>query len=106
MWEAVVSQPVRSLQGDGKSNPLSGMANDITWGVCQRRIILRMCLRLILRAHSAKRQGSPPKSRYHKIRHARDLLRRIDIETVKVRCPYCRWLFDVLIQTVNAARTV
>ena len=36
------------------------------------------------------------KGRYHKIRHASDLLRRIDAERVQARCPHCRRLFDVL----------
>ena len=34
------------------------------------------------------------KGRYHKIRHASDLLKRIDMERVKARCPHCQRLFD------------
>lgn len=36
------------------------------------------------------------KGRYHKIRHASDLLQRIDAERVKARCRHCRRLFDEL----------
>ena len=34
--------------------------------------------------------------RYRKIGHASDLLRRIDPETVRKRCPACRRLFETL----------
>ena len=34
------------------------------------------------------------KGRYHKIRHASDLLKRIDVESVKARCAHCQRLFD------------
>lgn len=34
------------------------------------------------------------KGRYHKIRHASDLLKLIDVESVKARCPHCQRLFD------------
>ena len=36
------------------------------------------------------------KGRYHKIGHARDLLKRIDVEKVKRRCSHCRRLFEVI----------
>ena len=36
------------------------------------------------------------KGRYHKIRHASELLKRIDVERVKARCPHCARLFNVL----------
>ena len=36
------------------------------------------------------------KGRYHKIRHASDLLQRIDAEKVKARCRHCQRLFDEL----------
>ena len=36
------------------------------------------------------------KERYHKIRHASDLLKRIDVESVKARCAHCQRLFDDL----------
>ena len=36
------------------------------------------------------------KGRYHKIRHASDLLKRIDAERVKIRCRHCQRLFDEL----------
>ena len=36
------------------------------------------------------------KGRYHKIGHARDLLKRIDVEKVKSRCSHCRRLFEVV----------
>ena len=36
------------------------------------------------------------KGRYHKIKHASDLLRRIDVSAVTSRCGHCKRLFDVL----------
>ena len=43
------------------------------------------------------------KGRYHKIRHASDLLKRIDVERVKQRCPHCARLFNVLGGMIDAA---
>ena len=43
------------------------------------------------------------KKRYHKIRHASDLLKRIDAEKVKARCAHCRRLFEALGEIVDAA---
>lgn len=43
------------------------------------------------------------KGRYQKIKHASDLLKRIDVERVKNRCSHCRRLFDKLRQIINAA---
>ena len=43
------------------------------------------------------------KGRYHKIRHASDLLKRIDVERVKQRCPHCARLFNVLGRMIDAA---
>lgn len=40
---------------------------------------------------------------YQKIKHASDLLKRIDVERVKDRCRHCRRLFDKLRQIINAA---
>ena len=36
------------------------------------------------------------KGRYHKIRHASDLLQHVDAEKVRARCRHCRRLFDEL----------
>ena len=36
------------------------------------------------------------KGRYHKIKHASDLLRRIDVSAVTSRCGHCKRLVDVL----------
>ena len=41
------------------------------------------------------------KGRYHKIRHASDLLKRIDAERVKVRCCHCQRLFDAIIRILG-----
>ena len=41
--------------------------------------------------------------RYHKIKHASELLKRIDVERVKHRCPHCARLFDVLERMIDAA---
>lgn len=43
------------------------------------------------------------KGRYQKIKHASDLLKEINAETVKKRCYHCRRLFDKLGQIINAA---
>lgn len=43
------------------------------------------------------------KKSYHKIRHAGDLLKRIDAEKVKARCAHCRRLFEALEEIVDAA---
>ena len=43
------------------------------------------------------------KKSYHKIRHAGDLLKRIDAEKVKARCAHCRRLFEALGEIVDAA---
>ena len=40
---------------------------------------------------------------YQKIKHASDLLKRIDVERVKDRCSHCRRLFDKLRRIINAA---
>ena len=44
-----------------------------------------------------------PKGRYHKIRHAGDLLKRIDANKVRKRCTHCERLFETLDRTVAAA---
>ena len=38
---------------------------------------------------------------YHKIRHASDLLKRIDSSKVRDRCPSCERLFDVMIRAIQ-----
>ena len=43
------------------------------------------------------------KGRYHKIRHASDLLKLIDVERVQARCPHCARLFDLLGPMIDAA---
>ena len=40
---------------------------------------------------------------YHKIKHASDLLKRINVERVKKRCPHCARLFDKLGPMIDAA---
>ena len=42
------------------------------------------------------------KGRYHKIRHASELLKRIDVERVKARCPHCAQLFRVIGQMIDS----
>ena len=41
------------------------------------------------------------RGRYRKISHASDLLRRIDPETVRKRCPACRRLFETLAKEIG-----
>lgn len=43
------------------------------------------------------------KRRYHKIKHASDLLKRINVEKVKNRCLHCARLFDVIGRMIDAA---
>lgn len=43
------------------------------------------------------------KGEYHKIRHASDLLQRMNAETVRARCDHCRRLFDELARLINKA---
>ena len=43
------------------------------------------------------------KGRYHKIRHASALLKRIDVEKVKTRCPHCARLFRTIGRMIDAA---
>ena len=43
------------------------------------------------------------KGQYHKIKHASELLKRIDVERVKQRCPHCARLFNVLGRMIDAA---
>ncbi|HIP52841.1 MAG TPA: DUF4276 family protein [Chromatiales bacterium] len=43
------------------------------------------------------------KGKYHKIRHASDLLKRIDQQKVQQRCPGCALMFDVLGQAIQGA---
>ena len=43
------------------------------------------------------------KPRYHKIKHGSALLKRIDVEKVKDRCPHCARLFDVLGRMIDSA---
>ena len=42
------------------------------------------------------------KGRYHKIKHASELLKQIDVERVKARCPHCARLFNVLGRMIDA----
>ena len=43
------------------------------------------------------------KGRYHKIKHASDLLKRIDASKAKNRCPHCKMLFEKLGQIIAGA---
>ena len=44
------------------------------------------------------------KGRYHKTRHASDLLHRVDAERVKARCRHCRRLFDELGRMIDESQ--
>ena len=43
------------------------------------------------------------KGRYQKIKHARDLLRRIDVNNVRERCRHCERLFNTATEQIEAA---
>lgn len=43
------------------------------------------------------------KGRYHKIKHASDLLRRIDVSKVRRRCRHCDRLFHTVTEQIEAA---
>ena len=47
--------------------------------------------------------GRTTKGHYHKIRHASELLKLIDVGRVKQRCPHCARLFDKLGPMIDAA---
>ena len=54
--------------------------------------------------HSLRRATErTQKGRYHKIRHASDLLQRMDVASVKRRCRHCQRLFDELERVIDAA---
>ena len=42
------------------------------------------------------------KGRYQKIKHASDLLKRIDVERVKARCPHCARMFREIERLIDA----
>ena len=54
----------------------------------------------IARALRAATENSA-RRRYHKIWHARDLLRNMDPEAVQDRCPACRRLFETLAEEIG-----
>lgn len=43
------------------------------------------------------------KGPYDKIKHARDLLKRIEVEKVRERCPHCARLFNVIGRMIDTA---
>ena len=43
------------------------------------------------------------KGRYQKIKHASDLLRRIDVNKVRRRCRHCKRLFNTITEKIEAA---
>ena len=47
--------------------------------------------------------GRTQKGVYHKIRHASEILKKIDHQRVQQRCPACGRLFNALEQTISAA---
>ena len=56
--------------------------------------------RLILDALRRATENSVRK-RFHKVWHARDMLARMDPETVRKRCPACRRLFETLAKEIG-----
>ena len=61
--------------------------------------VLKAAVESSLREATEKTQ----KGCYQKIKHASDLLKKINVQTVKKRCYHCRRLFDKLRQIINAA---
>ena len=51
--------------------------------------------------HRATEQTT--KGRYHKIRHARDLLHRVDLSRVRRRCSHCERFFNTIAARIEAA---
>ena len=45
--------------------------------------------------------GTSSRGQYHKIKHASDLLRQLNPDTVQDRCPACRRLFDTLTEEIE-----
>lgn len=52
-------------------------------------------------AHATERTS---KGRYHKIRHATDLLKQVSPQTVQARCPSCRRMFATVSGLIESAR--
>ena len=58
-------------------------------------------LRIMSSLHAATRHTQ--KGGYHKIRHASEILQRLDRQRVRQRCPACNRLFDTLERRIAAA---
>ena len=84
-WIVADSEALRSYYGQGFNAAALPRAADLE--VVDKQDVQRSL-------HQATERTR--KGRYHKIRHASDLLQRIDAETVKAGCRHCRRLFDEL----------
>lgn len=52
--------------------------------------------------NATKGAQNKEKKKYHKIRHARELLQKIDPMKVRERCPHCERLFEILLGRMDS----
>ena len=91
-WIVADGDALKRYYGQGFNAGLLPKVADLA-SVAKREV--EDCLR-----RATERTG---KGRYHKIRHASDLLQRVDAGRVKARCRHCRRLFDELGRMIAAA---
>ena len=89
-WIVADSQALALYYGDGFSQDKLPETDDLE-GVRKQTI---------LDALRTATENSVRK-RFHKVWHARDMLRRIDPETVRKHCPACRRLFETLAKEIG-----
>lgn len=91
-WIIADRETLAAYYGPGfRANALPGAAN--LEGVSKASIV----------ADLARATKSTQKGAYHKIRHASELLKRIDHRKVRERCPACKRLFNTLERWITAA---
>ena len=91
-WIVADANALRGYYGQGFNAGVLPRAADLE-GVAKRDLE-----NSLHRATERTRKGT-----YHKIRHASDLLQRIDPETVKARCHHCERLFIDVGRLIDAA---
>ena len=94
-------QPLHGLGGDAGRGGYYGQ--EFNAGALPRTADLEIVGKRALENSLHRATQHTQKGTYHKIRHASDLLRRMNAETVKARGPHCRRPFDELGQMIDAA---
>lgn len=91
-WIVADLDALRTYYGqkfNGKVLPRAKNLEDVTKADVERKL-----------KQATKRTKKGP---YDKIKHARDLLKRIEVGKVKERCPHCKRLFNVLGRMIDSA---